>query len=86
MSSVKNKGCVVIVVGEFVMIKSNLWSDSLVVLLISSKEIKRIVFKFTKTVILLGLVRYELILSYPAYGLVGYIFQLISGVSSKNNC
>ena len=38
---------------------------------------------FTKTVILLGLAGYELIIT---YGLVGYIYQLISGASSKNNC
>ena len=42
---------------------------------VSPKEIKRIAWKFTKTVILLGLA-----------GLVDYIYQLISGASSKNNC
>ena len=41
---------------------------------------------FTKTVILLGLAGYELIITNSAYGLVGYIYQLISGASSKNNC
>ena len=29
---------------------------------------------------------YELIITNSAYGLVGYIYQLISGASSKNNC
>ena len=43
-------------------------------------------WKFTKTVILLGLAGYELIITNSAYGLVGYIYQLISGASSKNNC
>ena len=52
----------------------------------SPEEIKRIAWKFTKTVILLGLAGYELIITNSAYGLVGYIYQLISGVSSKNNC
>ena len=47
---------------------------------------KRIARKFTKTVILLGLVGYELIITNSAYGLVGYIYQLISDASSKNNC
>ena len=42
--------------------------------------------KFTKTVILLGLAGYELIITNSAYGLVGYIYQLISGASAKNNC
>ena len=42
--------------------------------------------KFTKTVILLGLAGYELIITNSAYGLVGYIYQFISGTSSKNNC
>ena len=37
---------------------------------------KNFEWQFTKTVILLGL----------AYGLVGYIYQLMSGASSKNNC
>ena len=53
---------------------------------VSPEEIKRIAWKFTKTVILLGLARYELIITNSAYGLVGYIYQLISGASSKNNC
>ena len=39
-----------------------------------------------KTVILLGLAGYELIITNSAYGLVGYVFQLISGASLKNNC
>ena len=34
----------------------------------------------------LGLAGYELIITNSAYGLVGYIYQLISGASSKNNC
>ena len=42
--------------------------------------------KFTKTVILLGLAGYELIITNDAVGRVGYIYQLISGASSKNNC
>ena len=41
-------------------------------------------WKFTKTVILLGLAVYELIITNSAYGLVGYIYHLISGASSKN--
>jgi len=53
---------------------------------VSPEEIKRIAWKFTKTVILLGLAGYELIITNSAYGLVGYIYQLISGASSKNNC
>ena len=56
---------------------------------VSPEKIKRIIiiaWKFTKTVILLGLAGYELIITNSAYGLVGYIYQLISGVSSKNNC
>ena len=53
---------------------------------VSPEEIKRIAWKFTKTVILLGLAGYELIyITNEAYGLVGY-YQLISGTSSKNNC
>ena len=52
---------------------------------VSPEEIKRIASKFTKTVILLGLEGYELIITNSAYGLVGYIYQLISGASSKNN-
>ena len=51
---------------------------------VSPEEIKRIAWKFTKTVILLGLAGYELIITNSAYGLVGYIYQLISGTSSKN--
>jgi len=35
---------------------------------------------------LLKLARYELIITNSAYGLVGYIYQLISDASSKNNC
>ena len=50
------------------------------------EKIKRIARKFTKTVILLGLAGYDLIITNSAYGLVGYIYQLISGASSKNNC
>ena len=42
--------------------------------------------KFTKTVILLGLAGYKLIITNSAYGLIGYIYQFISGASSKNNC
>ena len=53
---------------------------------VSPEEIKRIAWKFTKRVILLGLAGYELIIINSAYGLVGYIYQLISGASSKNNC
>ena len=44
------------------------------------------VSKFTETVILLALARYELIITNSAYSLVGYIYQLISSTSSKNNC
>ena len=51
---------------------------------VSPEEIKRIAWKFTKTVILLELAGYELIITNSAYGLVGYIYQLISGASSKN--
>ena len=50
------------------------------------EKIKRIAWKFTKTVILLGLAGYELIITNEAVGRVGYIYQLISGASSKNNC
>ena len=50
------------------------------------EETKKIAWKFTKTVILLGLAGYELIITNSAYGLVGYLYQLISGASSKNNC
>ena len=39
---------------------------------VSPEEIKRIAWKFTKTVILLGLAGYELIITNSAYGLVGY--------------
>ena len=39
----------------------------------SPEEIKRIAWKFTKTVILLELAGYELIITNSAYGLVGYI-------------
>ena len=53
---------------------------------VSPEEIKKIAWKFTKTVILLKLAGYELIITNSAYGLVGYIYQLISGASSKNNC
>ena len=53
---------------------------------VSPEEIKKIAWKFTKTVILLGLAEYELIITNLAYGLVGYTYQLISGASSKNNC
>ena len=42
------------------------------------EKIKRIAWKFTKTVILLELAGYELIITNEAYGLVGYIYQLIS--------
>ena len=42
--------------------------------------------KFKKIVTLLGLAGYELIITNSAYGLVGYIYQLISGASLKNNC
>ena len=41
---------------------------------VSPEEIKRIARKFTKTVILLGLAGYELIITNSAYGLVGYIY------------
>ena len=53
---------------------------------VSPEEIKRIARKFSETVIVLGLAGYELIITNSAYGLVGYIYQLISGASSKNNC
>ena len=53
---------------------------------VSPEEIKRIALKFAKTVILLGLAGYELIMTNSAYGLFGYVYQLISGASSKNNC
>ena len=53
---------------------------------VSAEKIKRIALKFTKTVIPLGLAGYELIITNSAYGLVGYMYQLISGASSKNNC
>ena len=40
-----------------------------------------------KQFILLGLARYELIITNSASGgHIGYIYQLTSGVSSKNNC
>ena len=39
---------------------------------VSRKKIKRIAWKFTKAVILLGLAGYELIITNSAYGLVGY--------------
>ena len=52
---------------------------------VSPEEIERTAWKFTKTVILLGLAGRELIITNSAYGLVGYIYQLISGASSKNN-
>ena len=48
------------------------------------KKIKKTAWKFTKTVILLGLAGYELIqLGLRPRSL--YIYQLISGASSKNN-
>ena len=50
----------------------------------SPEKIKRIAWKFTKAVILLGIAGYELIITNEAYGLVGYIYQLISGASLKN--
>ena len=53
---------------------------------VSPEEIKRIAWNFTKTVILLGLAGYELMITSSAYGLVGYIYELIFGASSKNNC
>ena len=53
---------------------------------VSPEKIKRIAWKFTKTVIIFGLAGYELIITNSAYGLVGYMYQLISGASSKNNC
>ena len=53
---------------------------------VSPEKIKGIAWKFTKTVILLGLTGYELIITNSAYGLVGYIYQLIFWASSKNNC
>ena len=52
---------------------------------LSQENVMRIAWKSTKTVILLGLAGYELIITSSAYGLVGYIYQLISGTSSKNN-
>ena len=53
---------------------------------VSPEEMKRIAGEFTKTVILLGVAGYELIITNSAYGFVGYIYQLISGASLKNNC
>ena len=55
---------------------------------VSPEEIKRIV-KFTKTVILLGLAGYELIITNSAYGLVGYIYLVnkplpAAGISADN--
>ena len=41
----------------------------------SPDEIKRIAWKFTKTVFPLGLAGYELIMTNSAYGLVGYIIS-----------
>ena len=64
---------------KFDQIRKNWWR-------ISREKIKRIAWKFTKTVILLGLAGYELIITKSAYGIVGYIYQLISGASLKNNC
>ena len=52
---------------------------------VSPEKIKRIAWKVTKTVIRLGLAGYQLIITNSAYGLIGYINQLISGMSSKNN-
>ena len=43
---------------------------------VSPEEIKKIAWKFTKTVILLGLAGYELIITNSADSLVGYIYQL----------
>ena len=48
---------------------------------VSTEEIKRIAWKFTKTVIILGLAGYELIITNEAVGRAGYIYQLISGAS-----
>ena len=42
---------------------------------VSPEEITKIAWKFTKTVILLGLAGYELIITNSAYGLVGYIYS-----------
>ena len=47
---------------------------------VSPQESKRLDSKFTKTVIILGLAGYELIITNLA------IYQLISGASSKNHC
>ena len=52
---------------------------------VSPEEINRIASKFTKTVILLGLAGYELIITNSAYGFGGYIYQFLSGKSEKNN-
>ena len=51
---------------------------------VSPKEIKRIAWKFTKTVILLGLAGYELIITNEAVGRVGYIYitELVIYISS----
>ena len=49
---------------------------------VSPEEIKTIVWKFTKTVILLGLAGNELIITNSAYGLVGYI-QYISSYPAR---
>ena len=45
---------------------------------VSPEEIKRIAWKFSKTVILLALARYELIITNSANGLVGYINYISS--------
>ena len=42
---------------------------------VSPEDIKRIAWKFTKTIILLGLAGYELIITNSAYGLVGYTVE-----------
>ena len=53
---------------------------------VSPEEIKRTAWKFTKTVILLGLAGYELIyITNEAVGRVGY-YQLMPGKPEKNNC
>ena len=49
------------------------------------KKSRELLENFTKTVILLGLAGYELIITNSAYGLVGY-YQLLSGKSEKNDC
>ena len=73
------KPMILAIIVKFDQIRQNCW-------LISCAEILEVEKNVTKTVILLGLAGYELIITNSAYGLVGYIYQLIPGASSKNNC